>query len=107
MIDFLYFILSVWGLTHLLVSSKILADFRNWCLIKIPFIGEMLECYQCTSFWCSLLLFSYFPGLNFGTNSFIIGNSCFNLDFIMASFIGSGIVSFIAVIMSMLIHKSK
>lgn len=107
MIVFLYFILAVWGLTHLLVSSKILEGFRNWCLIRIPFIGSMLECYQCTSFWASIILFWFFPNLSFGSRVFVLNNFSFNLDFILASFIGSGVISFISVIMSMMIRKSK
>jgi len=95
--------MSVWGLTHLLVSSKILEGIRNWLLIYIPFIGKMLECYQCTGFWTSLILYFLFPNLNLGSIDFNIKEWYFNLDFIIASFIGSGFSSYASVLFSSLV----
>ena len=107
MIQFLYFILASWGLTHILVSSKILKGFRDWCHIKIPFLGEMLDCYQCTGFWISWLIYLVFPELSFGSFSFLVRGTEVDIDFIIAAFIGSGSCSLISVLFSSLISKGK
>lgn len=107
MSTFFFYILSVWGLTHILVSSKIMESLRNWLLIKSPFFGDMLNCYQCTSFWTSIILYFLFSDLNFGGFYFYIKEFKFSVDFIISGFIGSGIISFISVFMSILIKKTK
>jgi hypothetical protein len=104
---FIFYILGVWGLTHILVASKILEGFRNWLLINSPFFGDMLNCYQCTSFWASMILYFFFDNLRLETIDFIIKGYRISPDFLLYSFIGSGIVSFIAVILSLLIKRSK
>ncbi len=105
--DFIFYILSVWGFTHILVSSKILEGFRNWLLINSPFFGDMLNCYQCTSFWVSFLLYFLFDTIKLSTIDFIFYGFRISPDFILYSFIGSGLVSFISVILSLLIKRSK
>jgi hypothetical protein len=104
---FVFYILSIWGLTHILVSSKIFENFRNWTIIRLPFIGDMLSCYQCTSFWVSLALYPMFNDLKFGGVCLEFYGLSFPLDAILCSFIGSGLISFISVIMSFLIKKSR
>lgn len=105
--SFFFFVLSVWGLTHIMVSSKIMESFRNWSLIKVPFLGEMLECYQCTSFWTSMIMYFLFNDLKLNSIGFNFFNINLNLDFLIFSFIGSGLISFISLIMSILIKKTK
>lgn len=105
--NFAFYILSIWGLTHILVASKILESFRNWLLINSPFFGEMLNCYQCTSFWTSMVLYFFFDSLELDTIDFMIQGHRISPDFLLYSFIGSGLVSFIAVILSLLIKRSK
>jgi hypothetical protein len=104
---FIFYILSIWGLTHILVASKILEGFRNWLLINSPFFGDMLNCYQCTSFWASMILYFLFAPLKLDTINFMLHGYRISPDFLLYSFIGSGIVSFIAVILSLLIKRSK
>jgi len=104
---FIFYILSIWGLTHILVSSKILEGFRNWLLINAPFFGDMLNCYQCTSFWISMILYFFFDHLRLETIDLTIMDHRISPDFLLYSFIGSGIISFIAVILSLLIKRSK
>jgi hypothetical protein len=104
---FIFYILSIWGLTHILVASKILEGFRNWLLINSPFFGDMLNCYQCTSFWSSMVLYFFFDTLKLNTISFMIHGYRISPDFLLYSFIGSGLVSFISVILSLLIKRSK
>jgi hypothetical protein len=107
MTSFFFFILSVWGLTHILVSSKIMEPLRNWSLIRLPFFGEMLECYQCTSFWCSMAIYFLFNDLKLNSPSLEFLGERISLDFLLFSFIGSGLISFISLIMSILIKKTK
>lgn len=104
---FIYYILCVFGATHILVSSKIMTGFRNWTIIKLPLMGEMLECYQCTSFWVSMIIYFFFNDLTLNTLSLNIIGLNLNLDFLFFSFIGSGLVSFLALLMSLLIKKTK
>ena len=101
-----YYLLSVWGATHILVSSKITEGIRNWCLIKSPRIGYMMECYQCSSFWISMLFYLLF-NLDLNMCKFYIFGFPLDLTFIMMGFIGSGIVTFVSVILSLLITISK
>jgi hypothetical protein len=49
-----------WGLTAIIVQSRLLSSVRDWFVINWPLVGYMLECYQCMGFWigggASLLL---------------------------------------------------
>lgn len=103
---FFYYILSVWGLTHIIVSSKITEGLRNWFLIKYPKIGYLLDCYQCTSFWSSMILYGLF---DLNIELYTINLYLFQLDiaFLIMGFIGSGLITFISVILSLLITLSK
>jgi len=102
----IYYILAVWGATHILVSSKITDGLRNWLLINLPRIGYLLNCYQCTSFWVSMILYPLFD-LNLKLNCMDLHFFKLDLGFLIVSFIGSGLVSFIFVILSYIITMSK
>jgi hypothetical protein len=52
--------LASWGLTHLLISGKIIERFRNKLIVRSNFFAELLSCYQCTGFWSGLLVSIYF-----------------------------------------------
>lgn len=104
---FLFYLLTVWGFTHIVVSSKILENFRNWVLIKSQFFGYLLDCYQCFSFWAAILFYFLFPELTDIGKKFSLYDFNFSFDFILYGFIGSGIISFLSVIMSLIIKKSK
>jgi hypothetical protein len=104
---FLFYILAVWGFTHIVVSSKILENFRNWVLIRSEFFGYLLDCYQCFSFWASILFYFLFPDLIHIGCGFKIFNFSFSLDSVIYGFIGSGLISFLAVLISLIIKKSK
>jgi len=62
MITLTMFILATIGLTNILVHGKVLdlikigdKSLRGW--MKTPsFLGEMLDCYECTGFWAGLLM---------------------------------------------------
>jgi hypothetical protein len=99
--------MCVWGFTHILVSSKILSSFRDWVTIKSSFFGELLGCYQCTSFWTSILFYFVFNDLQLNTIRKNIFGLDLSLDFLLWGFIGSGLVSFISVFLSLIIKKGK
>jgi hypothetical protein len=54
--DLLIYILVGWGITDILVNGTILNSVRNFCLVKIPFIGKLFTCIQCSGFWSGILL---------------------------------------------------
>lgn len=107
MINFIFYILFVWGLTHILVASKIMDPMRNWLLINCPFFGDMLNCYQCTSFWVSIISYFMFDNIDLGGISFHIRNLKISIDFLLAPFISSGIISVFSIFISMIINRSK
>jgi hypothetical protein len=45
-----------WSLTDLLVGSSIFETPRNYIIVKMPFIGRMITCMQCTGFWVGFIL---------------------------------------------------
>ena len=51
-------ILAVAGIVWVLCFSKILKSFREWITIKNEFIGELLTCWGCTSFWVGMVYYS-------------------------------------------------
>jgi hypothetical protein len=52
--------------TYIVVTAKILAQARNFLLIKFSFIGELVSCLQCMSFWSGVIFSSlcYFKIIN-------------------------------------------
>ena len=94
------FLLSVWGATHIIVSSKIVQPIRDWCLIYAPKIGELLNCYQCTGLWVSLVFYFFFdlPTLTLSFHGY-------NLDPLFCGFIGSGVCSLLSFLSSYLLRK--
>ena len=52
------FVLAVIGLTHILIDSEIMAPMderaRAWLPAKVH--HGLFECYQCSGFWCGVLL---------------------------------------------------
>jgi|688.fasta_scaffold1246382_2 hypothetical protein len=54
--DYLIYILIGWGITDILVNGSILNGIRNFCLVKIPFLGKLFTCIQCSGFWVGIFL---------------------------------------------------
>jgi hypothetical protein len=96
----LLFLMSVWGATHIIVSSKLFQPIRDWCLIYAPKIGELLNCYQCTGLWVSVIIFFFFdlPRLS----KIFFG---FSLDFLFWGFMGSGFCSLLSMLVSRLLAR--
>jgi len=51
-------ILSIAGIVWTLSSSKILQKPREWVTIKSEFLGRLLSCWGCTSFWVGIIYYS-------------------------------------------------
>lgn len=94
-----FYLACIWGLTHILVASKLFAETRDWLLVVFPGLGEMLNCYQCTSFWVSIFLYPWFALPDIGIYNL--------LGPLMWAFIGSGITSFLSIIFSLIIKLTK
>jgi hypothetical protein len=54
--DLLIYILVGWGITDILVNGSILNGVRSFCLIRIPILGKLFSCVQCSGFWVGILL---------------------------------------------------
>lgn len=59
--DFCLFLLATIGMSHIIVDGSIMEPFRNLVKyvsekIKMPKIGEMVECYLCSGTWCGFLM---------------------------------------------------
>jgi len=80
----LIFILACWGLTHILVVGTIFDSPRNWITVKSEFLGKMLSCHQCCSFWVGMAMYFVVTGL---PDLFIGG-----FDFFLWGLISSGAV---------------
>lgn len=47
-----------WCWTTIIVNGAIFDQPRRYFLVKMPFIGKLLSCVQCTGFWVGLVIFS-------------------------------------------------
>lgn len=54
--DLSIYILVGWGITDILVNGSILNGVRNFCLVRIPILGKLFSCIQCSGFWVGILL---------------------------------------------------
>jgi hypothetical protein len=63
MMPILFFLLTSWGLTHILVKGKIFDSPRNWLIIKSQFMEGVLTCHQCCGFWAGMILYFMFKDL--------------------------------------------
>lgn len=52
--------------TYILVTAKILSSIRNFLLVRVSFLGELVSCLQCMSFWSGVIFscLCYFRVLN-------------------------------------------
>lgn len=57
----LWFVLTGYGLTQLLVYGSIFNKPRDWIKSKSDFFGELVSCPMCTGFWVGALLFCLNP----------------------------------------------
>jgi hypothetical protein len=81
----LIFILTCWGLTHILVVGSIFDAPRDWIIVKSEFLGKMLSCHQCCSFWVGMAVSFVVTGLP----DLFLGV----FDFFFWGLISSGVIS--------------
>lgn len=60
MSELIYLIIGCYGLTSIVVQSKLFNPFRKWVKIKLPFIGKLVSCMFCFGFWVSILIVTLF-----------------------------------------------
>lgn len=51
----IYLILGCYGVTTILVQSKLFSPFRLWVKNKSVFFGKLINCMLCSGFWVSVL----------------------------------------------------
>lgn len=51
----IFYILGCYGLTTIIVQSKIMKPFRMFFKKNVPFIFKLLNCMMCTGFWVGAL----------------------------------------------------
>ena len=56
----LFFILACYGLTMIIVQSKIMEPVREFFAARVKFIYQLLHCMMCTGFWVGFLGSIYF-----------------------------------------------
>jgi len=76
MTELIMFILTVFGLSYLIVSAEIFS-FRD--KIKNKFITKLINCQTCTSFWISLGIHFIFPITSVCIISAIVGMAAVEL----------------------------
>ncbi len=75
LIDFIVFVLGVYGLAWLIVFSAIFEKTR-YVLYRIPFLENLLSCIVCTSVWISaFFIIFYFPAEYWYTKLLLIGTT--------------------------------
>jgi hypothetical protein len=70
LLPLLYFIFGCYGVTSILVQSKLFKPFRKWLKTKSNFFGSLFNCMMCLGFWVGVLfvlLFNISPSAMFYT----------------------------------------
>jgi hypothetical protein len=74
-LELLYFILTSYGLTQILVYGSIFEKQRDYILEKSEWLGKLVHCPMCTGFWVGAFLF----GINGFTELFTFDYNIANL----------------------------
>jgi len=74
-LDFIVYVLGVYGLAWLLVYSAIFSRFRD-IVSYVDFLDNLFSCIVCTSVWVSgVLIWWYFPAEFWYTKLLLIGTT--------------------------------
>lgn len=76
-----------WCITNIIVNGTILDSIRNWLLIKIPFIGNLISCMMCSGLWVGLFIY---PVIIYKSNLYIILFNNMLIDWLAFSLFSSG-----------------
>ncbi len=72
--EIILLLLAGFGLTSILVDSKIMEPFRNW-IGRIDFFNKLINCSMCTGFWVGLyysfIMLFYLTFLHLGISIWI------------------------------------
>jgi hypothetical protein len=95
--EFFMFLISTIGMCHIIVDSSLLSGFREsfkkYCdMMKLPKIGEIVECYMCCGTWCG-----FFMG-------FIWMDKTYDLDFFLKIFASGCAGGFISNFAAMILN---
>ena len=75
-LDFIVYILGIYGLSWLITQSVILFSFREWLMSKSNFTDALLGCIVCTSVWISSFFVPfYFSNELWYTKILLIGTT--------------------------------
>jgi len=74
MVELIYFILCAFGMTQIIVHSKIFYSFRVKVSRKANWLKEVIHCSMCMGFWVGVFL----VGINRYTELFIFDNNIVN-----------------------------
>jgi len=80
--DLIAFILLCWGITNVLVNSKLFKPLRDR-LQPVPFIGQMSHCTMCMGWWVGLAVSAL------GMDVTDIGYD-YRLEYVADAFVSSG-----------------
>ena len=64
MIYLIFWVLSAYGLSSILVWGSIFENQRNWIKRNSKFFGDLISCVLCTSTWIGFLMSMIFGGLS-------------------------------------------
>lgn len=75
-LDFIVYILGIYGISWLITQSAILFEPRDWLMSKSNFMDSLLSCIVCTSVWVStFFVYFYFPNELWFTKMLIVGST--------------------------------
>jgi len=83
----LFYILSCYGMTSILVWGSIFENQRNWIKSHSKFFGDLISCTLCTSTWVS-----FFMSLCLGSISAQYFNTIWVFDLFFDGMFGAGSV---------------
>ena len=73
LVDVLVWISATFGMTTIIVNSTIMHPVREFLTKSIPFLGKLINCFLCTSFWVGVFwaTLHWDPFHQFGTGTFL------------------------------------
>lgn len=94
---FLYFLLSCIGLSHIIVESFIMQDFKLWLEKKnYSKLLYLTKCYQCSGFWCGFILGIYFNPISvYDFLSFFFMLICYGFIGSFISPLGAALINYL------------
>jgi hypothetical protein len=69
----LIFILTCFGLTHILVKGRIFEIPRDWLIVKSQIAEGILTCHQCCGFWAGIAVYFCMFGFQRNLDFFFYG----------------------------------